>query len=205
MGLDGDFNVSRLERYLLLARESEVLPVVVLNKCDTVEDVGLYKSGVKQAVGDVPVHAVSALTGEGMETLLTYFKSKTTVVLLGSSGAGKSTITNWLLADNRQVVRGVRNDDSHGRHTTTARQLFLLPDGGHLIDTPGMRELGVYSTEEQEAEVFVLLDTLASQCRFSNCDHEKSTGCAILAAIESGKIESRQLQNYLKLQRERVH
>jgi ribosome biogenesis GTPase len=205
MGLDGDFNPSRLERYLLLARESKVMPVVVLNKADMVDDLAEYTEQVESVTEAVPVHVVSALTGAGMETLLSYFTTETTAVLLGSSGAGKSTITNWLLREDKQAVQAVRTDDSHGRHTTTSRQLFVLPTGGFLIDTPGMRELGVYSTEESEADTFSKLDELSLQCRYSNCDHEKSDGCAILTAIEVGEVEARQLQNYLKLQRERAH
>lgn len=203
VGLDGDFNVSRIERYLLLARQSEVEPVVVLNKADSVDNPDEFVAQVQEVVGDVPVHAVSALSGEGMEVLLQYFKAETTAVLLGSSGAGKSTITNWLLEEDKQAIRGVREDDSRGRHTTTHRQLFVLPDRGYLIDTPGMRELGVFSTEEDEDEVFAELELLAHECKFSNCDHDKSDGCAIKAALEAGDITERQLKNYLKIQKER--
>lgn len=203
MGLDGDFNVSRLERYLLLARQSEVDPIVVLNKRDSVEDVDQYTAAVVEAVDGVPVHAVSAKTGAGMESLLEYFDTDTTAVLLGSSGAGKSTITNWLLSAHAQETQSVREDDSHGRHTTTHRELFSLPGGGYLIDTPGMRELGVFSSEEDEEAVFLELDELSTQCRFPNCDHEKSAGCAILEAVASGNVSERQYHNYLKLQRER--
>lgn len=204
MGLDGDYNLSRLERYLLLARESEVEPVVVLNKMDEVDEVDTYINEVSGVVGDVPVHAVCALSGQNMESLLLHFNGEKTAVLLGSSGAGKSTITNWLLQEDKQAVGGVREDDSHGRHTTTNRQLFSLPTGGYVIDTPGMRELGVIkATEEDEAKVFGVLDVLATECRFSNCDHDKSDGCALKATVLSGEIEERQLKNYLKLQKER--
>lgn len=209
MGLDDDFNMSRLERYLLLARQSDVQPVVVLNKADVVEGgadaLAAFVRQVEAVAGAVLVHAVSALTGTGLDALRLYFTPDTTAVLLGSSGAGKSTITNWLLREETQAVQKVRQDDSHGRHTTTSRQLFALPTGGYLIDTPGMRELGVYSTEESEADTFAQLEELSLQCRFPNCDHDKSAGCAIVAAIEAGEVAQRQLQNYLKLQRERAH
>lgn len=204
MGLDGDFNVSRLERYLLLAELSEVKPVVVLNKADSVEDAADFVYQVKDVAPTVPVFAVSAKTGEGMERLLTQITQDTTVVLLGSSGAGKSTITNWLMRNDAQDVNEVRADDSRGRHTTTARQMFRLPTGGFLIDTPGMRELGmVDSTDDDEDVVFAQIEELSLQCQFRNCDHEKSQGCAVLAAIEEGVITERQLNNYHKLQRER--
>lgn len=205
MGLDGDFNLSRLERYLLLAKQSGVLPVIVLNKCDVVDDLDTYVSQTKDVAGKVPVHAVSAVTGENMESLLTHINPDTTAVLLGSSGAGKSTITNWLLNEDKQDVKEVRAHDSRGRHTTTFRQLFSLPTGGFLIDTPGMRELGIKSDVEEEDIVFEQIDTLSKQCRFSNCDHEKSLGCAILKAIEDEVISERQLNNYHKIQRERQH
>ena len=204
MGLDDDFNMSRLERYLVLATQSEVKPVVILNKSDSIDDVDAYIEQVKEAAGQAPVHAVSALTGENMESLLEYFDGDITAVLLGSSGAGKSTITNWLLNTSAQETKSVREDDSRGRHTTTHRQLFTLPSGGYLIDTPGMRELGVFTTEEDEAAVFERLDELATACRFTNCDHEKSAGCAILEAVADGEVTERELLSYRKLQRERL-
>ena len=205
MGLDNDFNLSRLERYLLLAKQSGVASVVILNKSDCVDDYSEYVTRTKEVAGTTPVHAVSALSGEGMELLLAHITSDTTAVLLGSSGAGKSTITNWLLRQNTQQVNSVRGDDSRGKHTTTSRQLFALPTGGYLIDTPGMRELSVSdSTTDDEDVVFALFETLSNQCQFTNCDHKKSKGCAIVSALENGEVLQRQLQNYKKLQRERL-
>ncbi len=205
MGLDSDFNISRLERYLLLAKQSKVKAVVILNKSDSVEDIKKYINLAEDVAGAVPVHAVSALTAENMEVLLTYLTPNTTAVLLGSSGTGKSTITNWLLQEDKQKVKSVRADDSRGRHTTTARQLFALPSGGYLIDTPGMRELNVISnTIDDESVVFKKIDILTKQCQYSKCDHEKSEGCAVLAAVEKKEISERQVRNYLKLQRERL-
>ncbi len=203
LGLDGDFNLSRLERYLLLAQQSNVKPVIILNKCDGIDDPVSFIKQSQEVAGDVPVHAVSATTGENMGVLLEHLDADTTAVLLGSSGAGKSTITNWLLREEKQQVQDVRVDDSHGRHTTTSRQLFTLPNGGYLIDTPGMRELGVQSTEEHEDAVFAELEELSQQCQFPNCDQEKSKGCALVEAAETGKVSERQLKNYQKLQRER--
>lgn len=205
MGLDGDFNISRLERYLLLAQQSSVPAVIVLNKVDVVEDINMYLEQVAVVAGKTPVMAVSALQGLGMDSLAAAISSETTAVLLGSSGAGKSTITNWLLQEERQAVKGIRLNDSHGRHTTTSRQLFTLPHGGYLIDTPGMRELGVIESDaDDEQLVFERIENFASQCQFRNCDHEKSEGCAVLAAIESGELTERELHNYHKLLRERA-
>lgn len=206
MGLDGDFNLSRLERYLLLAEQSGIIPIIVLNKTDVALDLEKQIDDAKQVAGVVPVYAVSALTGDGLEAVARHITPKTTAVLLGSSGAGKSTITNWLLRENRQAVREIRQDDSHGRHTTTSRQLFSLPAGGHLIDTPGMRELGVLDVDDADKDaVFERIEQFAVRCKFRDCDHEKSAGCAVLAAVESGELSERELHNYQKLLRERAY
>lgn len=204
MGLDGDFNISRLERYLLLAKQSQIPAVIILNKVDTVDEPTSYKEAVEAVATVTPVLLVSAKTGASMSELRSYITPYTTAVLLGSSGAGKSTITNWLLSAELQAVKSTRLDDSRGRHTTTSRQLFSLPTGGFLIDTPGMRELGVLeSDEEDELAVFERIENLSSNCQFSNCDHEKSMGCAVLEALENEEISERELQNYHKLLRER--
>ncbi len=206
MGLDGDYNLSRLERYLLLAKQSGVEPVVILNKADLLTDPLVVETEVGGVVGDVPVYLVSAITGEGLKQLQDHIKQETTAVLLGSSGAGKSTITNWLLQEDRQKVREIREDDSRGRHTTTSRQLFVLPGGGYLIDTPGMRELGVLEADSEDQEaVFQRIEEYAAQCKFRNCDHDKTVGCAVLAAIEAGELTERELHNYQKLLRERSY
>jgi ribosome biogenesis GTPase len=206
MGLDGDFNISRLERYLLLATQSEINAIVVLNKKDLVQEVAPYVDQVKAVSGAVPVYAVAAKAGDGLLAVTRHLGRDITAVLLGSSGAGKSTITNWLLQEDRQAVREIREDDSRGRHTTTSRQLFVLPSGGYLIDTPGMRELGVLETDAaDELAVFEHIEVLAEQCRFRDCDHEKSAGCAVVAAVASGELSERELHNYHKLLRERAY
>ncbi len=204
MGLDGDFNISRLERYLLLAQEAKVTPIVILNKCDLVDDLAVYITPTQSCIGNIPLHVVSATTGKNMELLLAYFKNDTTAVLLGSSGAGKSSITNWLLQSKVQNVSEVRGDDSRGRHTTTSRQLFPLPCGGYLIDTPGMRELAITNSPKDES-VFKQIEELSLQCRSSNCDHEQSQGCAIMEALKGGDIDERQLKNYRKIQQDHLN
>ncbi len=201
MGLDSDFSIPRLERYIALAFQSDVQPVIVLNKADVVLDTTEFTAAVAAVADGVPVCLVSAVTGAGMDQLLPYVSNGKTVVLLGSSGAGKSTITNYLLAAAAQPTQGLRERDGRGRHTTTHRQLFMLPTGGYLIDTPGMRELALVSEEEAAADAFGDIDELATQCRFTNCDHEKSAGCAILAAVASGEVEAERFERYLKLLR----
>jgi ribosome biogenesis GTPase len=204
MGLDGDFNISRLERYLALANQSNIAPVVVLNKADMAPDLDAQVAQVLAVASMHPVHVTVAETGEGLEALVSHIHEDTTAVLLGSSGAGKSTITNWLMGNVDQEVREVRENDSRGRHTTTTRQLFTLPKGGYLIDTPGMRELSLADSETLEQDRLVdQVESLALQCQFSNCDHDKSAGCAVLEAIEEGGLEERSLDNYYKLMRER--
>jgi ribosome biogenesis GTPase len=204
MGLDGDYNLSRLERYLLLAQQSNIASVIVLNKTDVAVDLEKQIDDAVLVAGDVPVYAVSALTGDGLTAVARHITPKTTAVLLGSSGAGKSTITNWLLQEKRQAIQEIREADSRGKHTTTSRQLFSLPSGGYLIDTPGMRELGLLDTDSaDELAVFEHIEELATQCKFRDCDHEKSAGCAVLAAVESGELRQRELHNYRKLLRER--
>lgn len=206
MGLDGDYNLSRLERYLLLAKQSDIAAIVVLNKKDLVSDLEDKVVQVKELSGTAPVYAVTAKTGDGLLQIAAHITPETTAVLLGSSGAGKSTITNWLLQESRQAISEIRQDDSKGRHTTTSRQLFALPSGGFLIDTPGMRELGVLEqTTSDEEVVFETVQVFAEQCRFKDCDHEKSAGCAVLAAVASGELSERVFHNYKKLCRERLY
>ncbi len=202
MGLDGDFNPRRLERYLLLAQKSNISPVVILNKSDVVEDASIQRSAAAAVAGDVPIHLVSARTGNGMQVFREHIGPETTAVLLGSSGAGKSTITNWLLGDETQSTGSVRESDGRGKHTTTSKELFELPLGGYLIDTPGMRELGTIADAHELANVFAHIEALALQCTFPDCDHDKSEGCAIQSAVASGKIDAKQFRSYLKLQRE---
>jgi len=199
MGLDNDFNLRRLERYLVLTEQAHITPVVILNKVDMVDDVALYLSQTKEVAKNIYVHAVSAKTGEGMEVFSGYMKDGATGVLLGSSGAGKSTITNYLLKEVLQETKTVRAVDSRGRHTTTTRELFMLPSGGYLIDTPGMRELGFVHEEDMSDGTFSDVELLTYECKFPNCDHIKSAGCAVQKALEEGTLDQKHFHNYLKL------
>ncbi len=200
MGLDDDFNLRRLERYLVLSEQANTTPVIILNKSDVVDNIALYVGQVSEVAGTAPVHAVSAITGAGMEIFDEYFTDEITAVLLGSSGAGKSTITNHLLGNETQDTKEVRSFDSRGRHTTTTRELFKLPNGGYLIDTPGMRELGFVSEEDITDGTFADIEVLTYACKFPNCDHVKSAGCAVQTAITAGEINQKHFDNYVKLQ-----
>lgn len=200
MGMDADFNLRRLERYLVLSEQAHIKPIIILNKSDIADDVQQKTKAVEEIAQDTPVHVVSAKTGDGMEVFAQYLTQGVTGVLLGSSGAGKSTVTNYLLQKQVQETKGVRNADSRGRHTTTVRELFEVDTGGCLIDTPGMRELGFVSEEDTLSSTFHDIELLTYDCKFSNCDHVKSDGCAVQAAIEEGVIDDAHFQSYRKLQ-----
>lgn len=201
MGLDQDFNLNRLERYLLLAEQSSITPLIVLNKADLVDDLEARAALVQERFPQSTIITTSGKTGSGIEALRAHLTPGVVAVLLGSSGAGKSTLTNQLLHTQQQLTRDVRADDSHGRHTTTARELFTLPSGGELIDTPGMRELGLVEDVGDSAQ-YADIEHIATQCRFADCDHEKSTGCAIQHALQEGTLDEARFRNYIKLQKE---
>ena len=200
--LTHDLNLRRLERYLTLAWSSGAAPVVLLNKADLCDDLPGRIAEVRGVSGAAPVLTSSAVRGEGLDALAPYLRPGQTMVLLGSSGVGKSTITNALLGDARQSVQGVREGDSRGRHTTTARELFELPGGGLLIDTPGMRSLELAESDDGLDLAFADIETLAAQCRFSDCSHEVEPGCAVRAAIEAGLLGEDRLRARRSLQRE---
>jgi len=200
--LDGDFNVRRIERYIAQCWESGARPVVVLNKADASSEARERTAEIEEIAMGVPVFAVSAKTGEGLDELLASFKKGQTIVLLGSSGVGKSTLVNRLLQEERQTTHAVRESDSRGRHTTTSRELFLLPGGTMIIDTPGLRELQLWNASEGVAQTFADVDELAAQCRFRDCQHKDEPGCAVRASIEAGELDAGRLENKRKLQRE---
>jgi ribosome biogenesis GTPase len=200
-GLDGDFNLRRIERYLLLAWESGAKPVVVLNKADLCANVAQLAAEVQALASGAPVAVISALEGWGVPEVEVHLTAGQTAAVTGSSGAGKSTLVNRLLGHERQRMQEVRADDSRGRHTTVRRELFLAPAGWLLIDTPGLRELQLWATSASFDLAFDDIAALAAQCRFRDCRHQGEPGCAVAS---SGIDESR-LASYAKLQRELAH
>ncbi|MDR0272093.1 MAG: ribosome small subunit-dependent GTPase A [Clostridiales bacterium] len=202
--LNWDFNVNRVVRYLTQTRRSGGEPVIILTKADLIDEYELEEkiSEVQSVAPDVPVHAVSSHTGFGMENLNKYLRPEKTVVFLGMSGVGKSSLLNALMQQDVMDVKAIREDDSRGRHTTTHRHLFMLPCGAMVIDTPGMRELGLYDAEEGIRAVFSDVEELFSQCKFSDCRHQSEPGCAIRAALKDGSLSKEQWQRYLNQKRE---
>ena len=209
MAVGSDLNLSRLERYLVLARDAGAEPVIVLTKSDLCPDLGDTMEAVLRTTGDLPVLSVSSFAGQGLEALADHLPPRCTAVLLGSSGAGKSTLANALLGRDRMETGGVRAADERGRHTTTHRELILLPGGSLLLDTPGMRELGLIDADRGLAGAFGDLEDeiarLSASCRFRDCRHEAEPGCAVRAAREDGRIDDRQWRNRAKLRREMAH
>jgi ribosome biogenesis GTPase len=202
---NAEFNESRLERYLALCAEAGAMPVIVLTKADLVEDAGSYTQRARQTQAGVAVEAVNALDPSSLEGVRSWIDSTSTVALVGSSGVGKSTILNTLAGRALAATGVIREDDQKGRHTTTHRQLHVLPTGGLLVDVPGMRELRVADIEHSMDKVFDDIDRLAASCRFADCLHESEPGCAVLKAIAGGKLDGRRLTNYKKLLRENAH
>jgi ribosome biogenesis GTPase / thiamine phosphate phosphatase len=201
-GLDGNFNINRIERFLTLAYESGAMPIILLNKCDLCDNLESIISEVEARAIGTPVLAMSAVNGSGIDGLLTYLKAGKTAAFLGSSGVGKSSIINRLLGENRLKVNALREDDSRGRHTTTHRELVLLPNGGIVIDTPGMRELQVWGNDQGLKEVFEDIEEIAANCRFRVCSHQQEPGCAVQESIADGRLEATRFQSYLKLKKE---
>jgi ribosome biogenesis GTPase / thiamine phosphate phosphatase len=198
----GDLNPRRIERYLLNAWAGGTLPVVVVNKADLVGDPAVALAGVLEVAGDAPVHAVSARTGDGLEDVRAHLEHGVTACLLGSSGVGKSTLTNALLGEERQAVRDVRADDHRGRHTTSRRELFPLPGGALLVDTPGLRAVGLWDDGTGLERAFADVEALAASCRFRDCRHQREPGCAVRAAIDDGDLSEERLEDLRHLERE---
>ncbi len=201
-GLDSDFNPRRIERYLVIAGESGASPVIVLNKADVCLDVHASIRKVRSLAPGIPVLAVSATAGFGIDDILNYLGPGQTVAFLGSSGVGKSSIVNQLLGRSDQRIQETDAHTGRGVHTTSARQLFLLPSGGLIMDTPGMRELQVLSVDSGIDTAFEDITSLAEGCRFRDCRHENEPGCQVQAAILQGNLEAHRLANYFKIRKE---
>jgi ribosome biogenesis GTPase len=200
--MNADLNPRRIERYLATAWESGAKPVVVLTKADMCEDADARLAQIEAVAMGVPVLAVSAVSGVGLEALRDHLQPGRTAVLLGSSGVGKSTLVNALAGRAQMATQGIREDDARGRHTTTHRELVLLPSGALILDTPGMRELGLWDAGEGMSATFADIEALFGQCRFHDCGHETEPGCAVIAALETGELDAERWRAYGKLQRE---
>jgi ribosome biogenesis GTPase len=200
---NADFNPSRLERYLAIAYEARVTPVIVLSKVDTCSDPQPYVAAAERASKNVSVITVNGTdSGGALASVGPWLGEGQTVAFVGSSGVGKSTLINSLLGVNRLATQEIRQDDAKGRHTTTARYLLRAPCGAWLIDTPGMRELKIGAVQSGLGRTFVDIESLATECRFRDCSHRHETGCAVRSATEDGRLDSRRLESYLKLARE---
>jgi ribosome biogenesis GTPase len=207
--LNTDLNPRRLERYLAVAWESGAQPLVVLTKADACPDVAAAVAEIEAVAIGVGVHAVSAVTGQGLDAVAALLKPGRTAVLLGSSGVGKSTLVNALAGQDLMATADIRTSDERGRHTTTHRELVLLPSGALMLDTPGMRELGLWDAQAGLAATFGDVEReiaeLAAQCHYRNCGRRKEPGCAVRKAVEAGRLDEGRWRSWVKLQRELAH
>ena len=200
--LNADLNLRRIQRYLAAVRQSGAQPVVVLTKADLVDNAAEKIAEMRDQDIDCPVVAISSRSGQGLDEFLSHVRAGETCVMIGSSGVGKSTLVNTLLSEDRMVTREVREADDQGRHTTSHRELIVLPSGGMLVDTPGIREIGLLDAEEGVADVFDDVEELMTQCKFSNCSHISEPGCAVQGAIKDGTLTGDRWTHFVQLQLE---
>ena len=200
--LNFDFNLKRMERYITLAWQSGAIPVLILTKADLVEDFAEQMRAVEKVASGIGIYAVSAVSGAGLDALADYLKPRKTIVFLGSSGVGKSSLVNTLAGKEIMAVNEIREDDSKGRHTTTHRQLIMLDSGVMIIDTPGMRELGMWDVSQGLDKAFDDVEQYFGKCKFKDCKHQTEPGCAVKAAIENGELPPERWDSYLNLKRE---
>lgn len=197
-----DFSLNRIERYMVMAEEGNCTPVIIINKNDLTDDPEPYLESVKKRLKNIPLFSVSCETGNGFNELKEFIQPGKTYALAGSSGVGKSSIINLLMNDTLQKTAGIRESDGRGRHTTTRRELFLLPGGGIIIDTPGMREFSIRDSDIAGSDIYSDIAEIAEDCRFKDCTHTHESGCAVKDALEKGIISQGHLENYFKLKKE---
>ncbi len=202
--LNHELHLRRIERYLTAIWESGATPVIALNKSDLTEAAVALLAEVEAIAPGVPVHVTSAATGEGVEALVAHLGPGVTAVFVGSSGVGKSSLINCIIGSEAQIVAGIR-EDGKGRHTTTSRQMLVLPGRGVIIDTPGLRELQLWTSESGASMAFSDVEAFARDCRFNDCTHEREPGCAVRAALEAERLDEDRVRSYRKLERERMY
>lgn len=200
--LDYNFNPRRLERYLVMVHEGGAQPVIILNKSDLCDDPKKFKMSIQKTFKDTPVFVVSAMTLKGIKTLKAHIQKGQTYAFLGSSGVGKSTLINKIIGQDLLKTTEVREKDTKGRHTTSRRELVALPEGGLLIDTPGMRELQLWEGDEGIEDTYLEITRRAENCKYDDCTHTQEKGCAVIRAVEKGEIPGDRYESYLKLQKE---